>query len=385
MAKLDIQAGATSISLGVFIQDSSSTTGAGLTGLVFNTAGLTCYAVVPGSSSAAITLATLAAANSAYSSGGFKEIDSTNMGGWYRLDVPNTNISTGRSVGIHLKGATNMAPLPFELSLTAINNQSTGFGLLNASANVVQINSVSTSSVTTVSAVQGTTIAPTFTGSLIKCDVTDWNATAVSAPATAGIPEVNIKNINNVSASAVTTIKAVQGLTTADTVVTVSGNVNGNVGGNVTGSVGSVVGSVGSVTGAVGSVTGNVGGNVVGSVASVVGAVASVTGNVGGNVTGSVGSVVGAVGSVTGNVGGNVTGTVASVVDISTTTLAESAAVPAATATPLVKLNWMATIARNKITQTATTQLVRNDGDAGTIGTSTVSDDGTTFTRGKFS
>lgn len=113
-------------------------------------------------------------------------------------------------------------------------------------------------------------------------------------------------------------------------------------------------------------------------------AVASVTGNVGGNVTGSVGSVVGAVGSVTGNVGGNVTGTVASVVDISTTTLAESSGVPAATATPLAKINFMATVARNKITQTATTQLVRNDGDSGTIATSTVSDDGTTAIRGKF-
>lgn len=167
--------------------------------------------------------------------------------------------------------------------------------------------------------------------SIDKRGVNQILGTAVSAPATAGVLDVNVKNMNNVSASAITTIKAVQGLTTADTVVTVSGNVNGNVagsvgsvtgavgsvtgnvGGNVTGSVGSVVGAVGSVTGAVGSVTGNVGGNVVGTVASVVG-------NVGGNVTGSVGSVVGAVGSVTGavgsvtgNVGGNVVGSVASV------------------------------------------------------------------------
>lgn len=125
----------------------------------------------------------------------------------------------------------------------------------------------------------------------VSGDVLKWNGTAVSAPATAGIPEVNVKNINNVSTSAVTTVKAVQGLTTADTIVTVSGNVNGNV-----------AGSVGSVTGAVGSVTGNVGGNVVGSVGSVTGAVGSVTGNVGGNVVGSVASVTGAVGSVTAGV-----------------------------------------------------------------------------------
>jgi hypothetical protein len=176
------------------------------------------------------------------------------------------------------------------------------------------------------------------------------------------------------------------------------GSVVGNVGGSVasvTGAVGSVAGNVGgsvaSVVGAVGSVTGNLGGNVVGSVGSVVGAVGSVTGAVG-SVTGSVGSVVGNVGgsvaSVTGSVGsvaGNVNGTVGSVVDLSVTALAESSAVPAATATPLQKLNFLATIARNKITQTSTTQLLRNDADTATIGTATVSDDGTTGIRGKFS
>ena len=65
-------------------------------------------------------------------------------------------------------------------------------------------------------------------------------------------------------------------------------------------------------------------------------------------------------------------------------TYAESSAVPAATATLVAKIAWLATLARNKITQTATTQLVRNDADGATVGTSTVSDDGTTFTRGKF-
>lgn len=45
-----------------------------------------------------------------------------------------------------------------------------------------------------------------------------------SAPATAGVPDVNVKNINNISASPVTTVKAVQGLTTADTIATYTGN-----------------------------------------------------------------------------------------------------------------------------------------------------------------
>lgn len=102
-------------------------------------------------------------------------------------------------------------------------------------------------------------------------DITKILGTAISAPATAGILDVNVKNMNNVAGTPITTIKAVQGLTTADTIVTVSGNVNG--------SVGSVTGAVGSVTGAVGSVTGNVGGNVVGSTASVTAGVTVTTNN----------------------------------------------------------------------------------------------------------
>lgn len=156
---------------------------------------------------------------------------------------------------------------------------------------------------------------------------------------------------------------------TAGTIATVSGNVNG--------SVGSVTGAVGSVTGAVGSVTGNIGGNVVGTVASVVGAV--------GSVTGAVGSVTGAVGSVTGNVGGNVVGSVATVTDITTTAQAELSAPPASNAAPLAKLNWMFILAKNKLTQTATTQIVKANDGSTTVGTSTVSDDGTTATRGVFS
>ena len=70
---------------------------------------------------------------------------------------------------------------------------------------------------------------------------------------------------------------------------------------------------------------------------------------------------------------------------MTTATFAEATAVPAETASIWSKLNFLFLLARNKITQTATTMLVRNNADAGTVATSTVSDDGTTFTRGKLS
>lgn len=114
-----IKAGATSQTVDVFIQDSTSTTGAGKTGLAYNTAGLKAYYRKGATGSAtAITLATQTVGG-AYSSGGFVEIDATNMPGLYRLDVPNAAIDTAGSVSLMLSGATGMAPLPLELQVVA--------------------------------------------------------------------------------------------------------------------------------------------------------------------------------------------------------------------------------------------------------------------------
>lgn len=75
----------------------------------------------------------------------------------------------------------------------------------------------------------------------------------------------------------------------------------------------------------------------------------------------------------------------AEVLDVlATDTHAEAGAVPAATSTLKDKINWMFAISRNKITQTSTTQTLRNDADSGNIATSSVSDDGTTFTRAEW-
>jgi uncharacterized protein YjbJ (UPF0337 family) len=201
-----------------------------------------------------------------------------------------------------------------------------------------------------------------FTSGVVKANATQWLGGTIPAVNVTGVPLVDLKyTLGTIS-------PATAGSVRADA---------------VTGAVGSVTGAVGSVTGAVGSVTGAVG---------------SVTGNVGGNVTGSVGSVVGAVGSVTGNVGGNVTGSIGSlatqakadvnaeVVDtLATDTYAEPSSVPSATASIKDKLGWVALVSRNRVTQTSTTQKVRNSGDSADVGSSTLSDDGTTMVRGAYS
>lgn len=75
----------------------------------------------------------------------------------------------------------------------------------------------------------------------------------------------------------------------------------------------------------------------------------------------------------------------AEVLDVLTVdTFAELGAVPSATSTMADKLNWLFLMARNKITQTSTTQTIRDDADSGDVATASVSDDGTTFTRDEY-
>ncbi len=130
MAKLSPVQATTSKMIDVFIQDSSSTTGSGLTGLVYNTAGLTAYYYREGAGSA-VAISLVTATVGTWTSGGFKEVDATNMPGVYQLGLPNAAVAAGaKSVKVFLKGATSMAPCPAEFELPAVDNQdAVRFGL----------------------------------------------------------------------------------------------------------------------------------------------------------------------------------------------------------------------------------------------------------------
>lgn len=119
--KLEKLAGATSEIWQIFVRDSSSSTGAGLTGLAFNTASLTAYFHRDTDTTAtAVSLVTMTVGT--FTSSGFKEIDATNMPGHYQFCPPNAAIQSGaKSCMFHLKGATNMAPLPIEVQLVSYN------------------------------------------------------------------------------------------------------------------------------------------------------------------------------------------------------------------------------------------------------------------------
>jgi hypothetical protein len=115
-----VYAGLTSQSVDLFIRDSSSTTGQGLTGLAYNSGSLVAsYRKGATGTRTAITLATQTVGG-AFSSGGFVEIDATNMPGCYRLDLPNAAVDTAGFVTVFLKGAANMVPVALRIDCRPI-------------------------------------------------------------------------------------------------------------------------------------------------------------------------------------------------------------------------------------------------------------------------
>lgn len=138
MAKRTVQVGTTGHIEYVFIGNSSVTTGAGLTGLAYNTSGLTAYYCNEAGSSTSITLATQTATGS-YSSGGFVQIDATNMAGVYRFDIPNAVFASG-SKSIVCIQATGAVPTLLEYDLVSYNPlDATSLGLSAVQSNLVQI------------------------------------------------------------------------------------------------------------------------------------------------------------------------------------------------------------------------------------------------------
>lgn len=163
------------------VQLTDVVTGLPKTGLVYNTSGLTCYYARPGAASVSVSLATLAAVTSIYSSGGFKEIDATNAPGLYRFDIPNAAIA-GSATGCKIyftDGSANVYGV-LDVELWAVNPQdAAAFGLTNFDAAIT------------------TRLAPTV--SLRTLDVTATGA--------AGIDLANVENPTTTLALTGTTVK----------------------------------------------------------------------------------------------------------------------------------------------------------------------------------
>lgn len=243
-------------------------------------------------------------------------------------------------------GQWNYAPTQAETNGASIGFQFTGTGAIKVNLHFYTDNWDTAQPVVTSGT--GTDQLSVASG---RIDAGKILGTAISTPATAGILDVNIKNINNVvaatpgatgglfiagtnAATSITTGLTAHIIGTVDTLTTYTGNtpqtgdayarLGAPAGASVSADIAEIEGETDTLLAGVTvttnndktgyslsasqtfNVIGNITGNLSGSVGSVTGAV--------GSVTGAVGSVTGAVGSVTGNVGGNVVGTVASVV-----------------------------------------------------------------------
>ncbi|MES2367704.1 MAG: hypothetical protein V4563_17640 [Pseudomonadota bacterium] len=175
MAKKLIFVGATDQTIDVFIQDSSSTTGAGLTGLVYTSPSLVCYYRKGATGSAtALTLATQTVGG-AHSDGGFVEISSGNMPGFYRLDLSDTIVDALGSATLTLKGAANMAPSTVELQMVAFDPEAALATPTNITAGTI----TTATNVTTIST-DGITGTSLSAGALTDIQATVWNATLAS-------------------------------------------------------------------------------------------------------------------------------------------------------------------------------------------------------------
>lgn len=129
MASRILSEGSTSVTEYLFVRD--STTGLPKTGLVFNSAGAVGSYVRPRAARVAITLATLAAPTSAWSSGGFKEIDATNTPGLYRFDPPDAAFAAGANRVVFQLGFTGALVEPLDVALTPMPDLLTGAVVTN--------------------------------------------------------------------------------------------------------------------------------------------------------------------------------------------------------------------------------------------------------------
>ncbi len=164
-----------------------------------------------------------------------------------------------------------------------------------------------------------------------------WKGNTVNTAATAGVPDVNVKNMNNVAATSITTINANQGTTQPI---------------NFTGTAGSALAKSDMVDvagAAVSTSTAQLGVNVVNF------------GGSAGTFTSGKPTVQDVAGNVTGNVGGNVTGSVGSLTTTAVDNILDRSAGIETSLTPRQGLRLMVAALAGKLSGAATTTVTIRD------------------------
>lgn len=207
MAKLTVKAGSTSRIEHVFILDSTSTTGAGKTGLT--NASVTAFYFRPGDTSTASRSITLSSGTlGTFSSGGFKEVSATDLPGVYEFGVPNAVFAASANHGIVMIKGSGIAPVLLEydlvsydpldtvrLGLTAIPNVASGStgAIITSGTGTAQLNVTSGNVAGSVASVASGGIASTsFASGAITSTTFAANAITSTVLATDSITSTQI-------------------------------------------------------------------------------------------------------------------------------------------------------------------------------------------------
>ncbi len=142
MPARSVAAGSVSFSAILFLQDTTAgnaSVGLGLAGLTSASSGLQAWYARTRGSSTSIGLTPLGSATAGWTSGGFIGVDSVNMKGVYRLDVPDAAFASGADqviLNFPAVSALNLAQADVLYEITGWNNQNAVSGGLSAFGSV---------------------------------------------------------------------------------------------------------------------------------------------------------------------------------------------------------------------------------------------------------
>lgn len=417
----------------------SSTTGLSVTGKVFGD--ITGSYTRNRAARTAITMATLASASAAWSSGGLIEVDATNTPGLYRFDIPDAAFATGVDKVIVSLKCTGVIDEHIEFVLTDWNKQithSADLGVLanNAipaaalatgaitsakfAANAVDAAALATDAVTEIqsglaTAANQTTILSNIAGVQADTDniQTRLPAALVSGrmDSSIGATQANAINAAGLDPDVATELQA--GLATSAALAAVAAFVDTEVaailadtddiqtrlpatlvGGRMDSSTGAMAAGVVTATAvATNAIDADaLATDAVTEIAAAVPSAAAIATAVWGVLTSAL-TTVGSVGKLVVDFLDAAVSTRATPAQVNTEVLdvlevdanTEITAVPAATTNLKGMIKTIFAFTTNKLTETSTTQTLRNRADSSSIGTAVVADDGSVATRGSFS
>jgi hypothetical protein len=174
VSRRKIKAGSTSVAVPLFVQDTTSTVGAGLGSLVFNTSGLAAKYRREGQTTWT-TISLADASVGTWTSGGFKA-DGGPVTGGYEFGVPDAALAAGAKwAEVAVYGAANMLAVLLEFELDAVDYQDAAkFGL------------------TDITDIRTRLPAALGANGNMKASVIDWKEQPVPNPNVAGVPKADV-------------------------------------------------------------------------------------------------------------------------------------------------------------------------------------------------